>query len=110
MMFIKNKKLYNIKKENKIRIEHDIKELDSLPKGIYIKTKNNENEEAYIIKIMVDKNAIALENTDKIYSTIPDMINFLIIIDYCYPENPPKVLCQTNVSTYHIILYIIIHL
>ena len=110
MMFIKNKKLYNIKKENKIRIEHDIKELDLLPKGIYPKTKYNENGQSYFIKIMVDKNAIALENTDKIYSTIPDMINFLIIIDYCYPENPPKVLCQTNVSKYHIILYIIIHL
>ena len=58
-MFIKNKKLYNIKKENKIRIDHDIKELDSLPKGIYTKTKYNENEEAYLIKIMVDKNAIS---------------------------------------------------
>jgi ubiquitin-protein ligase len=96
MIFIKNKKLYNIKKENKIRIDHDIKELDSLPKGIYTKTKYNENEEAYLIKIMVDKNAISIENTNKIYSTIPDVINFLIIIDYCYPEKPPKVLCQTN--------------
>ncbi len=108
MMFIKNKKLYNIKKENKIRIDHDIKELDSLPKGIYTKTKYNENEEAYLIKIMVDKNAISIENTNKIYSTIPDVINFLIIIDYCYPEKPPKVLCQTNVSMYNL-LYIIIN-
>ena len=102
MMFIKNKKLYNIKKDNKIRIEHDIKELESLPKGIYTKTKYNENEENYLIKIMVDKTAINIENTDKIYSTIPDVINFLMIIDYCYPENPPKILCQTNVSIYYI--------
>ena len=96
-----------IKKENKIRIDHDIKELDSLPKGIYTKTKYNENEEAYLIKIMVDKNAISIENTNKIYSTIPDVINFLMIIDYCYPEKPPKVLCQTNVSIYYL-LYILI--
>ena len=55
---------------------------------------------------MVDKNALAFENTDKIYSTIPDVINFLMIIDYCYPENPPKILCQTNVSIYYILLLI----
>ena len=96
-MFIKNKKLYTLKKDKKARIEHDIKELDLVPKGIFTKIKYNENEQAYFIKLIVDKSAIKIENTNKIYSTIPDVINFLIIIDYCYPDNPPKILCQTNV-------------
>jgi ubiquitin-protein ligase len=95
MMFIKNKKNYILKKDKKNRIEKDINELDSLPKGIYAKNKFNENEQAYFIKIVVDKDII---NIDKIFATIPDVITFLIILDYCYPENPPKILCQTNVS------------
>ena len=39
MMFIKNKKLYTLKKDKKARIEHDIKELDLVPKGIFTKIK-----------------------------------------------------------------------
>ena len=97
MMFIKNKKNYILKKEKKKRIEDDINELASLPKGIYAKNRFNENEQAYFIKIVVDKEVIKIEKTNKIFATIPDVITFLIIIDYCYPENPPKILCQTNV-------------
>ena len=98
MMFIKNKKNYILKKDKKNRIEKDINELDSLPKGIYAKNKFNENEQAYFIKIVVDKDIINIDKTNKIFATIPDVITFLIILDYCYPENPPKILCQTNVS------------
>lgn len=98
MMFIKNKKSYIIKKVKKKRIEDDLNELALLPKGIYAKNKFNENEQAYFIKIMVDKDSIKIEKTNKIFATIPDVITFLIIIDCYYPENPPKILCQTNVS------------
>lgn len=97
-MFIKNKKNYMIKKEKKKRIEDDINELALLPKGIFHKNKYNDNEQAYFIKIIVDKETIKIDKTNKIFATIPDVINFLMIIDYCYPENPPKILCQTNVS------------
>lgn len=98
MMFIKNKKLYNLSKDTKKRIENDIKELDNLPKGIYAKIKFYQNEQEYYIKILVDKEYLQIEKTNKIYSLIPDMINFLMILDYSYPKQPPKILCQTNVS------------
>lgn len=97
-MFIKNKKLYNLSKDTKKRIENDIKELDNLPKGIYAKIKFYQNEQEYYIKILVDKEYLQIEKTNKIYSLIPDMINFLMILDYSYPKQPPKILCQTNVS------------
>ena len=97
MMFIKNKKNYILKKEKKKRIEDDINELSLLQKGIYTKNRFNENEQAYFIKIVVDKEVIKIEKMNKILATIPDVITFLIIIDYCYPEHPPKILCQTNV-------------
>ena len=97
MMFIKNKKNYFLKKDKKNRIEHDLNELAHLPKGIYAKNKFNENEQAYFVKIVVDKDIIKIDKTNKIFATIPDVITFLIILDYSYPENPPKILCQTNV-------------
>ena len=108
MMFIKNKKNYILKKDKKNRIEKDINELDSLPKGIYAKNKFNENEQAYFIKIVVDKDIINIDKTNKIFATIPDVITFLIILDYCYPENPPKILCQTNVSNNKIYILLFI--
>ena len=49
---------------------------------------------------MVDKDYLNIGTTDKNYSLIPDMINFLIILDYSYPNQPPKILCQTNVKLY----------
>ena len=106
MMFIKNKKNYILRKDQKLRIEKDIKELDKLPKGIFAKNKYNESEQAYFVKIIVDKDTIKIEKTNKIYATIPDVITFLMIIDYCYPDNPPKILCQTNVRKIKIISYI----
>ena len=97
MNFIKNKKLYALSKETKKRIDNDIKELDQLPKGIYAKIKYYELEQEYYVKILVDKEYLQIEPTNKNYSLIPDMINFLIILDYSYPKQPPKILCQTNV-------------
>ena len=97
MNFIKNKKHYILSRETKKRIEKDIKELDQLPKGIYAKIKYYELEQEYYVKILVDKEYLQIESTNKNYSLIPDMINFLIILDYSYPKLPPKILCQTNV-------------
>ena len=97
MNFIKNKKLYALSKETKKRIDYDIKELDLLPKGIYVKIKYYELEQEYYVKILVDKEYLQIDPTNKNYSLIPDMINFLIILDYSYPKIPPKILCQTNV-------------
>jgi ubiquitin-protein ligase len=98
MMFIKNKKLYALSKESKKRIENDIKDLEKLPKGIYAKIKYYDTEQEYHIKILVDKEYLKIDSTNKNYSLIPDMINFLIMLDYSYPKQPPKILCQTNVS------------
>ena len=106
MQFIKNKKLYTISKESKKRIEKDLKDFDKLPKGIYAKIKYYEIEQEYYIKILIDKEYLNIDSTNKNYSLIPDMINFLIILDYSYPKLPPKILCQTNVSISNII-YII---
>ena len=105
MNFIKNKKLYVLSKETKKRIESDIKELEQLPKGIYAKIKYYEVEQEYYIKILVDKEYLKIAPTSKNYSLIPDMINFLIILDYSYPKQPPKILCQTNVR-YLFLLFI----
>ena len=98
MMLIKNVKINSLSKETSRRIDNDLKELDKLPKGIYTKIKH-ENEASYYIKVLIDKDYLKIEKTNKNYSLIPDMINFLIILDYTYPKYPPKILCQTNVST-----------
>lgn len=103
MIFIKNKKLYALSKESKKRIENDIKDLEKLPKGIYAKIKYHDLEQEYYIKILIDKEYLHIDSTNKNYSLIPDMINFLIILDYSYPKQPPKILCQTNVSQLKII-------
>ena len=108
MNFIKNKKLYNLSKETKKRIDNDIKELDNLPKGIYAKIKFYQAEQEYYIKILVDREYLKIEKTNKNYSLLPDMINFLIILDYSYPKQPPKILCQTNVSINLIIILFIV--
>ena len=62
--------------------------------------------EEYYIKVVVDKEYLQIDPTNKNYSLIPDVINFLIILDYSYPKNPPKILCKTNVSK-HKIFYIL---
>ena len=104
MNFIKNKKLYALSKDTQKRILKDIKELDQLSKGIYAKIKYYANEQEYYIKILVDKDYLNIGPTDKNYSLIPDMINFLIILDYSYPKQPPKILCQTNVMKLSLLL------
>lgn len=107
MNFIKNKKLYALSKATKSRIENDIKELDNLPKGIYAKIKYYETEQEFYVKILVDKEYLQIGQIDKNYSLIPDMITFLLILDYSYPKEPPKILCQTNARK-HIYNYYIL--
>ena len=85
----------------------DIKELDNLPKGIYAKIKYYELEQEYYVKILVDKEYLQLSLTSKNYSLIPDIIEFLIILDYSYPKEPPKILCKTNVSKYIYIIFLL---
>ena len=92
--FFKNKKNFSISKEKKTRIENEIEELSNLSNGIYSKVK--EFELGYYIKIIIDKNRIGININEDKYSNLPNTITFLIIIDYTFPENPPKILSKTN--------------
>ena len=90
----KNKKQYQITEENKKRIKQEIEELSSLSNGLYSIIK--EYPMAYYIKIVIDRNKIGIDLSDKKYSNIPDTIKFLLIIDYTYPNFPPKILAKSN--------------
>ena len=90
----KNKKQYKITEENKKRIKEEIEDLSSLSNGIYSKIK--ENSRGYYIKIIIDRNKIEIDLSDEKYSNLPETITFLIIIDYTYPNFPPKILAKTN--------------
>jgi hypothetical protein len=50
----------------------------------------------YYIKIIIDRNKIEIDLSDEKYSNLPETITFLIIIDYTYPNFPPKILAKTN--------------
>ena len=90
----KNKKEYKITKENQKRIKDEIEELSSLTDGLYSKIK--EFPIGYYIKIIIDRNKIDLDLKDKKYSNLPETIIFLFIIDYTFPQFPPKILAKTN--------------
>lgn len=98
MMLLKNRKLFNISAESEKRIKREIEQFAQLPKGIFAKMKYYSVEQVYHIKIIVDKEYLKIDSSNKNYSLIPDTINFLVILDYSYPKEPPKILCQTNVS------------
>lgn len=85
---------------NKERLDDEFKKLVGLSNGIYYKIK--ENKYGYYIKILVDKAKLNLQNNN---IDIPDIINFLIIIDITYPDECPKILAKSKV---YIILYIIL--
>lgn len=85
---------FKISKESKDRIESEIEKLSSLADGIYSKIKVFDL--GYYIKIMIDKAKITIPQ-DK-YLDIPDFITFLIILDYSYPEQPPKIISKTKVK------------
>jgi len=90
----KNKKKFLIQKDKKARIEKEIEEVSNLSNGIYSKVK--EFELGYYIKIIIDKNKIEINLNENKYSNLPNTIVFLIIIDYSFPDNPPKILSKTN--------------
>ena len=82
--------------KGKEKIKEDIDRLAELPNGINAKTK--EFDFAYYVKITINKNNISIDSTNKNYVLLPDVITFLIVLDFSYPKEPPKIFCQTNVS------------
>ena len=94
MTFIRNKKQFAITKENRQRILKDIDDLANLPNGVFAKVKQYEH--GYYIKIIVDKTYIKDSTPENKYNSIPDTIMFLMIADYSFPKEPPKIFCQTN--------------
>ena len=94
MTYIKNKKQFLITQENRNRILKDVDELADLPTGIFAKVKQYEH--GYYIKIIVDKTYIQTGIPENKYNSIPDTIIFLMVVDYAFPEQPPKLFCQTN--------------
>ncbi len=60
--------------------------------------KSKEFEIGYYINIIIDKRILGLEiNTEE--KNVPDFLTFLIIVDSFYPEQPPKILSKSNVSS-----------
>ena len=96
MTLFKNKKIYSITKENRNKILYNIDRFANLPNGIFAKSKQYEH--GYYIKIIVDKTKIEIDHNNDKYLSLPDTINFLIICDWTFPDYPPKIICQTNVS------------
>ena len=94
MTYIRNKKQFVITKENRLRILKDIDDLANLPNGVFAKIKQYEH--GYYIKIIVDKTYIKDNIRENKYNSIPDTIMFLMIVDYSFPREPPKIFCQTN--------------
>ena len=94
--FQKNKKNFLLTDKGIKRIKEDIDGLSKLPIGIYAKTK--EFDFAYYVKLTINKNNISIDSTNKNYALLPDAITFLIVLDASYPNEPPKIFCQTNVS------------
>lgn len=94
--FQKNKKNFLLSENGIKRIKSDIKELSKLPVGITIQSK--EFDFAFYIKIFISKNNINIDSNNKNYVLLPDSIGFLIVLDNTYPNDSPKIFCQTNVS------------
>ena len=57
---------------------------------------------------MIDKRTLNMENennqkekskdNEKDNCPLPDYINFLVILDWSFPKNPPKILSKTKVN------------
>ena len=94
--FQKNKKNFLLTENGIKRIKEDIKELSKLPIGITIQSK--EFDFAYYIKMIINRDNINIDQNNKNYALLPDSIGFLIVLDNTYPEEAPKIFCQTNVS------------
>ena len=94
MTFIRNRKQFVITKENRLRILKDIEDLANLPNGVFAKVKQYEH--GYYIKIIVDKTYIKDNTPENKYNSIPDTLMFLMVVDYAFPRERPKIFCQTN--------------
>jgi ubiquitin-protein ligase len=93
--FQKNKKHFLLTQKGIEKIKEDIAGLSKLPRGISVKTK--EFDFAFYIKTTISKSNIAIDPNHKNYALLPDAITFLIVLDVTYPDEPPKIFCQTNV-------------
>ncbi len=61
-------------------------------------TKCKEFEIGHYITIIIDKKKISFDlNFDSETIKVPDFITFLLIIDFQFPTNPPRILSKTNV-------------
>lgn len=98
-MFSK-KKQFQITKENMDRITKEIDELTVMDNGIYSKVK--EFELGYYIKIIIDREKLNIKiDEERKNEDIPVLITFLLIVDYSYPQNRPKILAYTKVIKHH---------
>ena len=102
--FQKNKKKFLLTEKGIKKIKEDIDGLSKLPIGIYAKTK--EFDFAYYVKLTINKNNISIDSTNKNHALLPDAITFLIVLDVSYPNEPPKIFCQTNVSRKYFNIYL----
>lgn len=94
--FQKNKKNFLLTEKGLKKIKEDLGGLTKLPGGISAKSK--EFDFAYYVKITISKKNINIDSSNKNYALLPDAITFLIVLDFTYPNEPPKIFCQTNVS------------
>jgi ubiquitin-protein ligase len=94
LTYIKNKKQFEITKENEKRIEKELEDSADLPNGIFAKIKRYDH--GYYIKIIIDKAFIKDKIPENKFNSIPDTITFLMVVDYSFPSEPPKIFCQTN--------------
>lgn len=94
-MFAK-KKQFKIQKEYASRIEKDIEDISLMNNGIFAKIR--EFELGYYITVIIDREKLNIKiDEDKKEAKIPELVNFLIIVDYLYPESTPKILAKTAV-------------
>ena len=103
--FQKNRKNFLLSEKGIAKIKDDIDGLTKLPMGISAKTK--EFDFAYYVKITISKKNINIDSTNKNNALLPDIITFLIVLDVSYPNEPPKIFCQTNVSKINIYILLI---
>ena len=96
--FLRNKKNFLLTEKGIKKIKQELEGLTKLPIGINAKSK--EFDFAYYIKITVSKNNIDIDSTNKNYALLPDAITFLMVLDISYPNESPKIFCQTNVSIF----------
>ena len=57
--------------------------------------KPKEQDDMHLIDVMIEKNMIAIDS-ESAKEKVPEILVFLIIIDYTRCEHPPKILTKSN--------------